>query len=300
MSLMTKVPHSKPSPAATSTPAIPAPYVSQTKPSPAAPYAPTTTRPSPTAPLYAPTAPYAVATAAEADKLVKESSLRTKAHEQPSTGNSSTTNNSNNSNNSNQEVTNVEIELQPNDDPGIVFDANFLCVLQLTKPIPSLTRQGTHIEGYYFHSLRLPGLEITNVVHEQQLIKIMTANRHLPRILVVSSHLPPTSSNGCHYKHDLPTTDNLGIHFSGFPARVQSVDKDSPMVGKIHPGQSVNAVIIPGLADLKIESEGFTGSRVAEHLQTHCHVPHKQLIVMDQPILAQDKTSSDSCECLIL
>jgi hypothetical protein len=137
------------------------------------------------------------------------------------------------------------------------------------------------------------------VVHEQQLHKIMTANQHLPRTLVVSSHLPPTSSNGCHCKHDLPTTDNLGIHFSGFPAKVQSVDKDSPMAEKINPGQSVNAVIVPRLADLTMESEG-SGSRVAEHLLAHCHVPHKQLVVMDQPILAQDKTSSDWCECLIL
>jgi hypothetical protein len=241
-------------------------------------------RPSPTAP-YAPAAPYAVAMAVAVgvnQPAFKESPLRI-TH--------------------NNGVTNVEIELQANTDLGIVFGADPLRVLSITLPIPSLVREGAKIEGYYFHSLRLPGLEIKNVVHTSEFIDIVTANRHLTIILVVSSHPPPTNRNGCQYKHDLPATDNLGIHFSGFPAKIQSVDPNSPMVGKIHPDQSVFAVVVPGLADLTMQSGGFTGSRVAEHLQTHWHVPHKQLVVTHQPILVQDSTSNSAfdsgscCQC---
>mgnify|MGYP000111089380 CR=1 FL=1 len=62
-----------------------------------------------------------------------------------------------------------------------------------------------------------------------------------------------------------------------------------------------SAVIVPELADLTMQVGGFTGSRVAEHLQTHCHAPNKQLVAMDQPILVQDNTSIgvfDSCDCV--
>jgi hypothetical protein len=245
------------------------------KPSPSAPYVPS----SP----YAPTAAYAVpvAVAVEAVQPVKASSLPIA---------------------NNQGVTNVEIEFQPNTDLGIVFGADPLRVLGLTQPIPSLAREGRNIEGYYFHSLRLPGLEIKNVVHASELISTITANRHLSITLVVSSHPPPTNRNGCQYKHDLPATDNLGVYFSGFPAKIQAVDPNSPMAGKMHRGQSVYAVVVPGLADLTMQSGGFTGSRVAEHLQTHWHVPGKQIVITHQPILVQDRTSNgafdDSCECI--
>jgi hypothetical protein len=265
-------------------------------------------RPSPAAP-YVPTAPYVVTgvVVVEADQPVQAPSVHT-----------------------HQGVTNVEVEFQANTDMGIVFGAAPLRVLSITQPIPSLAREGTHIEGYYFISLRLPGLEIKNVVQALELSELITVNRHLTITLVVSSHPPPTNGNGCHYKHDLPATNNLGIHFSGFPAKTQSVDPNSPMAGKIHPGQSVYAVIVPGLADLTMQSGGFTGSRVAEHLQTHWHVPHKQLVVTThqpsgpirpirpipligplppiqaiRPILARaDKKCSnisfwcDSCECI--
>jgi hypothetical protein len=169
--------------------------------------------------------------------------------------------------------------------------------VRVDRPIPSLAQQGTNIEGYYFYALRLPGFEITNMIHEQHLSKLMIKNRHLPRTLVVSSHPPPTSPHGCHYKHDLPCCENLGIQFTGFPAKVLYVDSNSPMVGKIHPGQSVNAVIVPRLADLTLQSGGFTGFRVAEHLQTHRHVPNKQLVVMEQPILVRDNTSNEGIDC---
>jgi hypothetical protein len=233
-------------------------------------------RPSPMAP-HVPTDSYAVAVtvavAVEVDQPVKTSSLQT------------------------QQGVTVTIEFQANTDSVIVFGGDLLRVVNLTHSIPSLAREGTNIEGYYFHSLRLPGLEIKNV-HELELKQIVTANRHLPRSFVVSTQLAPTSKFGCQYKHDLPCTNNLGIQFSGFPAKVHSVDKDSPMAGKIHPGQFVYAVIVPGFPDLKMESGGFTGSRVEDHLQAHYHLTNKQIVVSQKPTLVQDKTSDaafDSC-----
>jgi hypothetical protein len=86
-----------------------------------------------------PTAPYAVAVAVEVDvdQPVQASSLRTKTHHERTSARSTyTTNNRNNNNN--QAVTNVEIELQANADPEIVFGGDPLRGLHLTQPIPSL------------------------------------------------------------------------------------------------------------------------------------------------------------------
>jgi hypothetical protein len=75
---------------------------------------------------------------------------------------------------------------------------------------------------------------------------------------MLSSHTPEANNDGCRYTYDVPATAYLGVHFSGFPAVVESVDKKSPMAGKIHPGQSVYAVVVPGQPDLKLQSGGFT------------------------------------------
>jgi hypothetical protein len=199
-------------------------------------------------------------------------------------------------------VTQVEFDLEANADAGIVFGNNPLRVMRATSRAASASLGGRTIDGYYFHSLKLPGFEIKNVVQEAHLNKIMSANESLPRRLIVSSHPPQAhaSTVGCQYIHDVPATSNLGVSFIGFPAKIQSVDHGSPMAGKIHPGQSVYAVLVPGMPALMMQSGGFTGARVSEHLQTYCHVPNKQLVVIDQQYILQDNTSSGACDCIIL
>lgn len=130
-------------------------------------------------------------------------------------------------------------------------------------------------------------------------------------------HCEPTLAEKSCRELAPPTDEQKGVSLQAQPARYRKCGytlywfisqgaigrSKLSQVGKIHSGQSVSAVIVPGLANLTMQSGGFTGSRVAEHLQTHCHAPNKQLVVMDQPILVQDNTSSgeyDSCDCVIL
>jgi hypothetical protein len=75
-----------------------------------------------------------------------------------------------------------------------------------------------------------------------------------------------SGNRGPFYSHVLPEVQYLGITFDGFPAKVNTVDKSSSFYGRILPGQRVEAVVVPGSADLKFESGGFTGHRVTQHL----------------------------------
>jgi hypothetical protein len=130
--------------------------------------------------------------------------------------------------------------------------------------------------------------------------QLLIANQGLPRRLIVSSHAPEANYNndGCRYTHNVPDTAYLGVEFSGFPAMVASVDPKSPMAGKIHPGQSVYAVVVPGQPDLTLHSGGFTGHRVQEHLSQFIHVPGKKLVIKDKPTVVKGRASNkafDDC-----
>jgi hypothetical protein len=194
------------------------------------------------------------------------------------------------------EVTLVVLDLEVNSSSGIIFDGSPPRVTRLAHDIPSLPKQS--IIGYYMQCLQIPGVEISNVNDTTQLHQVLTASQDLPRRLMLSSHAPEANKDGCRYTYDVPATAYLGVHFSGFPAVVESVDKKSPMTGKIFPGQSVYAVIVPGRPDLKLQSGGFTGHRVEEHLKQHFHVPGKQLVITDKPKVVRDRTSNspfDDC-----
>jgi hypothetical protein len=194
------------------------------------------------------------------------------------------------------EVTQVVLDLEVNSNSGIIFDGSPPRVTRLTHNIPSLS--GQSIVGYYMQSLQIPGVEISNVNDTTHLHHVLTASQGLPRRLILSSHAPEANNDGCRHTYDVPATTYLGVHFSGFPAVVESVDKKSPMAGKIHPGQSVYAVIVPGQPDLKLQSGGFTGHRVEEHLRQNFHVPGKQLVITDKPKVLRDQASNrafDDC-----
>jgi hypothetical protein len=194
------------------------------------------------------------------------------------------------------EVTLVILDLEVNSNSGIIFDGSPPRVTRLAYKIPSLS--GQSIIGYYMQCLQIPGVEISNVNDTTNLHQVLTASQGLPRRLMLSSHAPEANNDGCRYTHDIPATAYLGVHFSGFPAVVESVDKKSPMAGKIHPGQSVYALVVPGQPDLKLQSGGFTGHRVEEHLRQHFHVPGKQLVIADKPKVVRDQTSNrafDDC-----
>lgn len=197
---------------------------------------------------------------------------------------------------STDEVTLVVLDLEVNSSSGIIFDGSPPRVTRLAHAIPSLS--GQSIIGYYMQCLEIPGVEISNVNDTSRLHQVLIASQGLPRRLMLSSHAPEVNNDGCRYTYDVPATTYLGVHFSGFPAVVASVDPKSPMAGKIHPGQSVHAVVVPGQPDLKFYSGGFTGHRVEEYLKQHFRVPGKQLVLTDKPKLVRDQTSNrpfDDC-----
>lgn len=164
-----------------------------------------------------------------------------------------------------------------------------------SNSFPSL--QGQDITGFYATSLQLPGLEITQIANRQRWHELLAANQHLPRRIVLRSQAPHAinyQQGGCRYTHDIAELQDLGVIFGGFPAKVESVLPTSPMLGKIHPGQSIATVIVPGQPDLTFQGGGFTGSRVQEHLQRYWSTPGKQLVVLDSPIAVRDVISSDA------
>lgn len=195
------------------------------------------------------------------------------------------------------------LDLEVNSSSGFIFDGSPPHVTRLVHDIPSLAA-GQSIVGYYFQSLQIPGVEITNVYDTSRLHQLLLTNKHLPRRLMLCSHAPQVQvrNDECRYIHDIPATAYLGVHFSGFPAKVASLDPKSPMAGKIHPGQSVYAVIVPGQPDLEFNSGGFTGHRVQEHLRQNSHVPQKQLVLVDRPMFLKGKASNaafDKSDCIV-
>jgi hypothetical protein len=194
------------------------------------------------------------------------------------------------------EVTLVVVDLEVNSSSGIIFDGSPPRVTRLTHAIPSLS--GQSIVGYYFQGLQMPGVEISNAYDTTCVHQLLIAKRGLPRRLMLSSHAPEANNDGCRYTHDVPATEYMGVHISGFPAMVASVDQKSPMTGKIHPGQFIYAVVVPGQPDLTLHSGGFTGHRVEEYLIQNFHVPGKKLVVTDKPKLVKGKASNkafDDC-----
>lgn len=182
-----------------------------------------------------------------------------------------------------------------------MFDGAPPRVTGVTRDIASL-KPGQSVTGYFFSSLLLPDLEIYSVLDRQRLLEILQANQHLPRKLVLSVQAPHVSQHGCHYKHLLPVAQDLGIEFGGFPAAVVSLKPESPMLGKLNPGQSVYVIKVPGQPDLMMQSGGFTGARVQEHLQKYWAVPGKQIVVTDNSTVLHDPTSDAGfeCQCVVL
>ena len=148
--------------------------------------------------------------------------------------------------------------------------------------------------NHYVDSLELPGLIVTNIPDAQQLAELLVSNSALSRKLILSSRMPTVNAaEGCYYAHQLPVGE-ITVTFSSFPARVETVPPNSPMAGKMHPGQAVVSVNIPGQPALTSSSSGFTGSRVMEYLNQHSHVPNRQIVLKSAAVQYTTKYNSTS------
>jgi len=141
-------------------------------------------------------------------------------------------------------------------------------------------------------AIRLPGVEVTGLYDAIAISKLLQTYLHLDRQVLLSDTVPALSAM-VRSTHALPTTSkegtpssnnsSLGIVFDGFPAKVKSVDSQSPYCNYIPAQQAVHAVTVPGKSTLCFESGGFTGHRIQTYLEETAHILGRQLILEGQP-----------------
>jgi hypothetical protein len=164
--------------------------------------------------------------------------------------------------------------------------------------------------GQYVHGISLPQTEIINLSDPAHLMQLIQANAQNPRRLLVSStpfYLDASlgssaATKGTLYKHELPPTTSLGIALRGFPPFVSVVAPSSPLVGRLHPGQAVVALVVPGRPIMNMEAGGFRADRVEQQLLDSCTMPNRLLVVKDRDttIVNREKGSSRAMDdCVI-
>jgi hypothetical protein len=142
----------------------------------------------------------------------------------------------------------------------------------------------------YVMAIRLPGVEVAGLYDALAISELLQTYRLVHRQVILSDAAPALSTM-VRSTHALPTTtkhgtssnSSLGIVFDGFPAKVKSVDSQSPYCNYVPAQQAVHAVIVPGRSTLCLESGGFTGHGVHTHLEKTAHILGRQLILQGQP-----------------
>jgi hypothetical protein len=164
---------------------------------------------------------------------------------------------------------------------------------------PSSPLVGHVSVGLYVHGISLPQAEIVNLSDPQHLMQVIQANCTNPRRLLVSSSPyyvdsslgSSASTRGTLYKHELPATPSLGITLKGFPPFISYVAPSSPLVGRVHTGQIVVALLVPGRPMMNLEAGGFRSDRVEEQLINTCTLTNRQLVVKDGAGAMREKGS---------
>ena len=83
------------------------------------------------------------------------------------------------------------------------------------------------------------------------------------------------------YKHPLPATLDLGFTVSGFPPEIDSVLEHSPFHGRLIAGQTVEALVVPGLPVMNLQAGGFRADKLEEQLIKTAYTSGRQIIVTD-------------------
>ncbi|KAG7374184.1 hypothetical protein IV203_013279 [Nitzschia inconspicua] len=174
---------------------------------------------------------------------------------------------------------------------------------KIVRVDPSCIFEGKAEVGLYVHVLRLPELEIVNLRDSQHLVNLLQANVSLPRELWLSENpsYVDTSLGSTHtgalYKHVLPATENLGVLLVAFPPIINVVREESPMKGRLIPGQTVEALLIPGRPRMDLAAGAFTDAKVTQALQETSHIEGRMLVVKDAPHAPREKGTSAACVC---
>ena len=142
--------------------------------------------------------------------------------------------------------------------------------------------------GHYVHSLIVSEVEVFNIMDPLHLESWLKANTKNPRQLLVSSNryyvdqsIGPGPHHGTRYKHPLPATLDLGFTVSGFPPVIHSVLEHSPLQGRLIAGQTVEALVVPGLPVMNLQAGGFRADKLHEQLIKTANTSGRQIIVTD-------------------
>ena len=174
-------------------------------------------------------------------------------------------------------IVNIPIGLQ---DLGIEFTGSPPVITNVDFKSPL---EGQAEVGLYVHVLVLPELEIVNVNDSNHLLNLLNANISQPRQLYLSVDKEyvdaslGSAHHGALYKHKLPATPNLGVSLTAFPPIVTSVAEYSAMRGRLIPGQTVEALLIPGKDRMDLAAGAFTSARVEEALQQSSNITGRVL-----------------------
>jgi hypothetical protein len=82
-----------------------------------------------------------------------------------------------------------------------------------------------------------------------------------------------------------------------FPPIINYVKDDSPMKGRLIPGQTVEALLIPGRPRMDLAAGAFTHAKVSQALTETCDMAGRQLVVKDAPHAPREKGTSAACVC---
>lgn len=192
-------------------------------------------------------------------------------------------------------------------DLGFQVSGSPLMVTTVNKDSPVLDKVSV---GNYIHGIILPDVEIVNLVEPQHLLELMKVNSSNPRRLIVSSnpfYIDPSVDSGnskalgALYKHNIPTMSNLGFTMRGFPPVISSVLHGSHFAGRLHSGQTVEALLVPGQPTMNLAAGAFTSAKVAERLLETSHIGGRQLVVKDAVIPPREKgTSRPVDDCCVM
>lgn len=162
--------------------------------------------------------------------------------------------------------------------------------------------------GNYIHGLIMPDIEIVSLVDPVHLQTLIQANAGNPRRLMISSSPfyvdssagSNTTVPGALYKHTLPASSSLGVGFKGFPPVITVVAPSSLLAGRLHPGQTVAALLVPGQPIFNLAAGGFTSDRLEQRLLDTFQMQGRKLIVRDgQPAKGSKASSRAFDDCVI-
>jgi len=190
-------------------------------------------------------------------------------------------------------------------DQDIVFSGSPNPKIDFVDPrVNSMLGNNVSITGCYCSKLKLRSngvddITISNIDNSDQLKSIFGINMNLHRELFLSYNIPQKekrNNDGLVYKMMMPDGKPLGgLTLHGFPPVIQSVDMKSSLYNKVHVGQIIVEIEIPGVPLMNLSAGGFTTDNVTRKLKEHGNVSNRFITVQDcRVIKPSEKGSNDA------